>query len=291
MATLGVIEEQIPEYLGCPVLDRLKAFEVTQGTKPTLQLVFRDKDGKPVDLSAYLGDSDSVSNSDTPRGSAFMRLREYLGRGLDGVCDNIWEYEATSPDPSKGILLVKVNDNSMDEAGIYEANWGIFNADDELIANQQAIVSVERSLWAPIEQLKRRLGPPTIREIRMAMRDSVTTNLLLDGYEFGAEEIWQAVYRPIDEWNSTPPDVLSYTTKTFPHREYWMKAITGYLYFTAAAFYRRNTQNYSGGGMTKTDLDREKEYLNVANALKFEWTEFMLGKKRTHNANLFVGYM
>jgi hypothetical protein len=291
MATLGVVEEQIPELMGCPILDRLKAFEVDQGVKPTLRHVFRDANGNPLDLSDYLGDSDSTSTSETPKGSAIARVREYLGTGLDGCLDELFEYNVTSSDPYHGIIEVQADDEMTDEAGIYEVNWAIKNAAGQVIAVDRSILSVERSLFAPLPQLKHRLGPPTLREIRMTIRDSVASNLLLDGYEFGAEEIMQSIYRPIDDWNNTPPNIESYTTKNFPYREYWMKAIAAYLYGMAGAFYRRNTQQYSGGGLTKSDLDREQQYVAVASAMMAEWKEFVLGMKRTSNAKLFIGYM
>lgn len=288
---LGVVKEAIPQYQDCPILDRLKAFEVQQGTSPTLEHVFRDKNGKPIDLSELIGDSDSASTSDTPKGSVEARVREYLGTGLDGVCDVLWEYPVTSPEPGAGIVRFEIDDDLTDNAGIYEVNWALKNPAGKILTIDRSIMSIERSLFAPMPQLAARLGPPTLMEIRMTIRDSVTTNLLTEEFEFGAEEIMQCIYRPISEWNSTPPLISKYTTKTFPHREYWLKAINGYLHETAAAFYRRNTQQYTGGGMTKSDLDREKEYTTAARVLIMEWREWMLGFKRTQNARAFVGYM
>lgn len=292
MATeLGVIKEELPTLEDCPILDRMKAFEISQGTNPTIEHIFRDKNGKPLDLSELLGDSDSASTSDTPKGSVLARAREYLGTGLDGVSDTIWDYEVTSPMPGGGIVRAEIDDDLTHEAGIYELNWALKNPAGKILQIDRSILSVERSLFAPVEQLARRLGPPTLMEIRMSIRDSTTTNLLTEELEFGAEEIMQCIYRPISEWNSTPPLVSKYTTKTFPHREYWLKAISGYLHQTAAAFYRRNTQTYTGGGLTKSDLDREKEYTAVAQMLIMEWREWMLGFKRTQNARGFIGYM
>lgn len=292
MATeLGVIKEELPTIEDCPILDRMKAFEISQGTNPTIEHIFRDKNGKPLDLSELLGDSDSASTSDTPKGSVLARVREYLGVGLDGVCDTIWDYTVTSPEPGAGIVRADIDDDMTNEAGIYEVNWALKNPAGKILQIDRSILSVERSLFAPLEQLARRLGPPTLMEIRMSIRDSTATNLLTEEFEFGAEEIMQCIYRPISEWNSTPPLISKYTTKNFPHREYWLKAISGYLHQTAAAFYRRNTQTYTGSGLTKSDLDREKEYTAVAMLLINEWREWMLGFKRTQNANLFIGYM
>jgi hypothetical protein len=289
---LGVITEVLPTMQGCTIFDRTKAFEVPQGTSPEIEHVFRDRNGKPIDLSQYVGDSDSVSNSDTPKGSLTARAREYLGVGLSACAgDYIYDYEVTSPDPGGGIVRAKLDDGITDESGIYEVNWAVKDENDKIVAIDRSIMFIERSLFAPVEQLQKRLGPPTLAEIRLCIRDSVTTNLLTEEYEFGAEEIMQCIYRPIQEWNELPPRISTYTTKTFPHREHWLRAINGYLHLTAAAFYRRNTQNYSGSGLTKSDLDREKEYTAVANMLLMEWREWVLGTKRTANAYGFIGYM
>lgn len=300
---LGVVNETVPTLFDCPVLDRLLAYEVDQGTSPTLEHIFRDAQGNPVDLSSFLADSDSQSLSDSlsdsAYGSAVLRVREYTGRGLDGCVDKIWEYPVTSPDPENGVLRADLTADGVaqgdvtDEAGAYEAQWAIRDSNDKVVAISRSILSVERSLFAPIApQLIGNLGPPTIREIRMSMRDAVATNLLLDGHEFGAEEILRAIVRPIQQWNETPPLVPPrYTTRTFPYREYWLKSINADLYFTAAAFYRRNKQQFSGSGLSNTDMDREREYMNVATLLKNEWDTFLVHTKINSNSKRFFGWV
>ncbi len=62
----GFTRAGIPNVDGCEVLTRLKAFVVDQGVSTTLEHVFRDSNGNPVNLSSLFGsEGESLSSGET----------------------------------------------------------------------------------------------------------------------------------------------------------------------------------------------------------------------------------
>jgi hypothetical protein len=293
---LGVVTPDVPEVGGCPVLTRVNAFLVDQGTSPTLEFVIRDSKGNPVDLSPLFGTSVSSSVSassgdgvvDYP--AVMLRIKEELGRGLWDNGNPVWEVEATVVDPAGGVVQADVPEDVTQNAGIYRLNWGVYDAAGKLRMVSKALLSVERSLFVPLDIVQRDLGPLTIQSLRGYLRDSSPAeNLRLDSVEFGDEEILLAFLRPVEYYNDQPPPIDWFTTRTFPSRFHWSRGTMAQLYEMAAASYRRNKQKLQAGGVMDDDLNRDQEYMGEAQRLWAEFVEWVPRDKVMRNARLVVG--
>jgi hypothetical protein len=156
----------------------------------------------------------------------------------------VFELEGEIVDLATGVLRVTLPSDLVEIAGVYEGSWALVNASDEIVYIGNSLLSVERSLFpASLTTLYRYKGPPTIQEIRLAIRDSGgPESLLLEDVQFGGEEILNAIVRTVSLWNELLPPVRSavYTTRTFPFKEQWLRGIVAYLFLAAADYYRAN---------------------------------------------------
>jgi hypothetical protein len=124
------------------------------------------------------------------------------------------------------------------------------------------------------------------------MRDSgPADNPLLDDVEFSDSEILYALVRPVRQFHEMPPPLSRhvFNTKNFPYKEHWVKATAGYLYSSAAAFYRRNQLKHSSGGMNIDDRNKETEYNRASDRMLGEWMNFAQAKKVECNAMEAMG--
>lgn len=287
----GIVTATIPELDNCPILTRLKAFIVDQGSAVTLEHVFRDKTGNPVDLSAWLSTPSSQSMSQTPAGTVKIIVKEWLAEGAQPIINPIFEAWGEGISPSNGVVRAALTEDMVETAGIYEINWAVLNELGRPVIIDRGIISVERSLFpVSIDVLYKNLGPATLQEIRMMMMDSSPNeNLLLDDIEFNDEQILLALAKPIRQWNETPPPIMQFTTRNFPYKGAWTSAVLGELHMMAAHKYRRNRLQHSAGGVTIDDLNKEREYMAEGQRLLQEYTSWLLNKKISLNMKLFVG--
>jgi len=137
----------------------------------------------------------------------------------------------------------------------------------------------------------RNVGPPTLEEIRLSIRDnSGADNVLLDDVEFDSAEIIQSVMRPLQYWNEIPPPLNPLlTTKNFPFRELWLQGIQAYLFDIAANHYRRNQLAYSAGGMAIDDKNKEQQYVAASNRMLQMFQDNVKAKKIEINIAAFSG--
>lgn len=301
MPQAPIITAGIPEKDRCPVLTRIKAFIGTQGVCSQLEYVFRDRQGNPINLLTALGLQEPVSISTgvsvsdsipSSQGVVRLRVKEYLGTGRSPIRNPLWEMTGEFVDPERGVVRAPLNAAIVEHPGIYSLGWGVADENGQLLAVNDGLLSIERSLFAAkIKTVLANLGPPTLNEIRMTIADSSPAeNLLLDDLEFGDEQIMLAVALPIQFFNDRPPPLgFEYTTRNFPFRSEWFSAIQAQLYKIAAAGYRRNRLPYTAGGVTISDQDKEKEYLGAYQMLWEDWKNFVMNKKVSMNAQQMFG--
>jgi hypothetical protein len=161
-----------------------------------------------------------------------------------------------------------------------------------MIFSNQCCTFVRRGLFGLSNDVsKRNLGPPTVEEIRLSLRDnSPADNTLLDDFEFDAAEIAQAVVRPLQYWNEIPPPLRpAQTTKTFPFREMWLLGIQANLFSIAANNYRRNDLQYTAGGVAVADKAKEQVYAAAGGRLMQEFQGMLRAKKIEINISMFSG--
>jgi hypothetical protein len=278
---------------GCAVLSRVKAFLTQQAVVSTLEHTVRDGSGVPVDLSAYagresLGPHDSFVSSG-PTGAVYLRCKELVAAVPD--LNPIIQSEGVFWEPSSGVVRCPLTADMVTRPGVYRLSFGIFSPNGLLVRADSALLSVEPSLWSNDPQDPTHLlGPPTLGELRMTIRDSAgRENLLLQDHEFGDDQIVDALVRPVRFFNEQPPPLRPFDTRDFPYREMWRKATVGYLFSTAASGYRRNQLPYQAGGISVDDQNKEQQYLAAAQAIDAEWRQFVLAKKIEINGKLWMG--
>ena len=286
---LDLVKEDVEFLDGCPVLPKLQMHVTARGQGATLEKVIRDRQRKPVDLTNCLcSTTESASaGDDTPLCGIVVRFMEATGIR---TADPIFEEQGFVVDAANGVVRVTLPDELVRTTSLYKSTWGIFE-EGRMTYAVEAWLLVEPSLFGFSDPTLRNQGPPTIRELRLTIRDNAPNeNTLLDDVEFSDMEVGYAFLRPVREFFEFPPPLnISFTTKDFPFKEHWIKATQGYLYSMAEAWYRRNRLGTSAGGITIDDRNKEREYLRASQLMLEEWRLFLKLKKVEINAAAFTG--
>lgn len=283
---------------GCPVLPKLQCHEVQMAQNAKLLWNFKNPQGKLVNLIDCMGgcsvssiSADQFDIYNNPGCGPVLRMRELSG--VDPMTDNVIEINASIIDATVGLVRSDpLPDVITRNPAVYLEEWGFFDTNGNMVFSNQCYTFIRRGLFGiNSDPSKRNLGPPTIEEIRLSMRDnSPADNLLLDDFEFDAAEIAQAVLRPVMYWNEIPPPIQPLlTTKTFPFREMWLVGIQAYLFDAAASHYRRNQLAYNAGGVAVDDKNKEQQYRAISNQLMSQFREMATAKKIEINISLFSG--
>jgi hypothetical protein len=285
---LDIVTEEVDILDGCPVLPKLQMHVTTRGQCATLEKVLRDRQGNPIDLTNCLCSpaGSASAGDDEPLCGIIVRFMEATGLRTS---DPIFEETGFVVDAANGVVRVTLPAEMVECAALYKATWGIFE-NGNLTYAVEGWLLIEPSLFGFTDPTLRNQGPPTIRELRLTIRDNAPSeNTLLDDVEFSDMEIGYAFLRPIREFFEVPPPLSQFwTTKDFPWKEHWIKATQGYLYSMAEAWYRRNRLGTSAGGITIDDRNKEREYLRASQLMLEEWRKFVLNKKVEINAADFT---
>lgn len=283
---------------GCPVLPKLQCHEIQQGQDARLLWEFKNQDGEAVNLtecdaqcseSSESVDEEAFDTVGTPVCTVQLRMREITGNCRQ---DKVFVIPVDILDSDSGVVRAcPLPEELLRAPGVYMEEWGVFTPDTRMLFSNQCCTFIRRGLFGLTSTNRDNIGPPTIEEIRLALRDnSPEDNLLLDDIEFDSAEIAQAVIRPINYWNEVPPPIRPVqTTKTFPFKEIWMLGIQSYLLETAAHHYRRNQFAYQAGGIAVDDKNKEQAYAIKANEMRLRFQELARAKKIEINISLFAG--
>lgn len=270
-ATVGdVVRVQDGVHLDCPLLSKVRALLVNEGQPVTVEWELRDRNGTAI-----------AASFDKPIQTVSFRFNE--ATGADG---RIFQAVGAETDLSIGLVSCALPDDLVANSGLFTFNVALVDTDNAIRYIDHGLLSVERTLYGDIAQLT---GPPTIGEIRLAMRDTLLENNLLDDVEFDDAELLQAIVRPVQYWNSVPPPVAIYTTRTFPHRHHWLLAISANLLKTAAVWYERNRLPATHGGLNVDDKNKLNPYLILAKQFEDEWRQFVTEKKVQINVGMCYG--
>lgn len=182
-----------------------------------------------------------------------------------------------------GLVSFELTHENTCRAGVYRCEIQRVVRPDFLVETWPAYFSIEPSLFNH-EYMSQFSGIITIPEIRLAMSDLQQGEVdLLDRLEFNDTEILYALRQPVDMWNETPPIVTQFTTEYFPYRYNWTQATIGILLRMRAHNYRRNNLEYSAGGISLNDQDKEKDYGPAAAALLSDYNQWMRRTKLAMN--------
>lgn len=279
---------------GCPLLTKTRTLVTDKGVQATIEWEVRNKDGSVFDLSDYIcldedGDGEA-DNADAPAPLCGQVIFRFSDAVMPGVVYQIIGY---STDPVNGIVQCELSTDIVALPGVYIMEVGIAQQTEadtyRLVHIDRGLLSIERGLFGSVEQVGDFGGPPTMQELRIALRDSVIENNLLNDVEFDDSEILHAIVRPLRQWNETPPPVATYNGRNFPFHEHWLKASMALLMRSAAYWYERNRLAASHGGVTVDDRNKMQTYMLMANQLYQEWETFIINKKVEINVSLAYG--
>jgi hypothetical protein len=274
MATLSrVITVQDSVHLGCPVLNKTGVFVVPRGLQAILRWQLRNAAGEGIDLTTIAASGQIV----------FRFIDAY------GCNEAIHQIVGTVEDGTEGWLQVELTAELAAAAGLYLWDLAVVDSVGVIQAVNNGLLSVERGLFPTVTEGSHLVGPITINELRMSIRDYAGENDLLQDVEFDDAEIVTCLIRPIQEWNETPPDVVVYCASEFPFRHHWLTASTGYLLRLAAHWYARNKAAIQHGGVSADIKDKDNPYMTVSKLLLDEWRVFVSRKKAEINMGLGAG--
>ncbi len=283
------ISPKITTLYGIELPTKKRAWNISQGTVTTINFQFLDSIGNPVDLSVYC----EAGSQCIP--SILLRIREVIA--LDP--NKITEIVCDIVDAEQGIITADIPVTLSDDPGVYNAEFGVFMPGDtfslsrprrskrfrlatavgDLAFTNQAYLWVNRGLFG--NPMFPNAGPPTIDEVRLAIRDNAPEeNRLLDELEFDLTELCYATEMGVRYWNeSQPPINVVFDTRNYAVRDKWIRYITGQLLVTAAHRFRRNHLPYQAGGIAIDDQNKFQIYDQSGMMLMQEYKEWVKLKK------------
>lgn len=287
MSEPNLVSVSSDTYNDCPVLNKDRVITMYRGVCATLEFQLHDRQGSPLDFSAYVFDTDPYAGPTTttaePGGQVIFRFRDAFGSTPEIIQVVGWAHDA-----AEGLVRVDLPSEITDQANIYRFNVAITDVDGHIRYVDQGLLSVEQSLFADGDPVNLQ-GPLTLNEIRLSLRDTIQENDLHEDFEFSDAEIITCIMRPLQEWNEQPPSVATFTARDFPFRHHWLLAVTGYLLRIAAHWYRRNKLQATHGGIQVDDKNKDQAYLEAAQLLLEEWRKFIRQKKIEINIQLASG--
>jgi len=109
---------------------------------------------------------------------------------------------------------------------------------------------------------------PQFREfVRLYIRDREPYNTLLDGKETGDQLVELCIALAIDEFNTTPPLIGTYTFQSFPSSWLLLYGTVVEILTSAGILQSRNQLNYSDGGITVSVSDKAPLYQSWINRM------------------------
>jgi hypothetical protein len=262
-----------PTHEGCPVRTKRRHVAVNKGVAGIVEWTMRASNTKPANFSDCIP-SGSLSNDDS---SAEVKVR-FQG------CDRgklLGEVDATIIESRIGMIEFPLPACVYQHSGIYQFQAALLNNGSPVFIDS-GIISVEHGLWGDTGHMG---GPPTIEDIRFAIKDREAENDLLRAVEFDDAEILEAIRWPVMQFNEKPPSLSTrYNCNNFPFRYYWIQAIVARLLIMASHHYLRNKMQAASSGLSVDDKDKNAEYTQFAQLYLQEWQEFLSQKKVELNA-------
>jgi hypothetical protein len=273
---LNDIEPQggVDHFGGGAVPLKRRVAVIKAGQNATLKVTLLDNDGNAVDLTSY----DVVASS----GSILAKFKDSVT--ITSAAE-VSSANCTVDVAASGEISCVVPDGVKNHPGIYIGEFGVLDDSGNLTFSNILYITVDEGLFGGGSSV----GPPSLAELRLFLRDYAQENELLDTIDFDGAELAAAMTMPIRFWNeSLPPLPKTYNSQTFPWRYHWLIAICAHLYSIAGEHYRRNDLAYNAGGMSIADKNKHSMYEQKAAQMMDEWRMFVKTKKVS--LNLDRGY-
>lgn len=284
------VEAAESTHEGCPIRTKRRVVTIKKGQCIPVAWEMRWPDGVAADLSACLGESDgSVSDSSSSSESESATGVSLLVRfRLIDSSRPLAETTATATTAATGRVSFTVPSCVASAAGIYRFEVALVQDEAccEILFSDSGVLIVEDGMWGDQNQQG---GPPSLEDIRMALRDRGVENDLLQDVEFDDAEIVHCLVAPVRQFNETPPPLTIFTTSSFPYRYHWTLAAAGELLRIAAHHYLRNKLQAQSGQLSVDDKNKNQEYMQLAELYRREWMEFIVQRKVSLNATQGYG--
>lgn len=205
-----------------------------------------------------------------------MRLKYVVRESL--FSQTYTEVDVGVVTPDYGEIEVYIPPAILTNPGLHLASIQVYNLDGKLIYQSPRYLEITPTVISVNR-------PVTVAEIRMAMRDFPEYNTLLNDVEFSDNEIAYCITKPVELWNSLPPDVGQYDIHDFPWRQMHINATIGELMRIGALHYFRNQLPYSSGGLSVDDKHKGETYMQLAENELSKFKMFVQEKKFEMNIN------
>lgn len=241
-----------------PIEVKPRVYDLRVGQDASLDFLFVDDDGNPHDLDG------STENPINVGYKAFIREAVTGGRPM--------ECQATITNADEGKVSIHVTPEHTKFPGIYNGEVICYPLD-----NTHAILkSCPFYLYITFGlNSANACSLMPLSEIRLMLRDSsLEENLLIDGLNFTDEEILLATKLTIQKFNDIPPreNFPIFNSSNFPFKSILLEGIIGQLFFMIAEYHRKNNLQYSAGGVSLNDKNKEPNYLQSG---QMHWQEFL----------------
>lgn len=279
-----IIRPRITRVEGQPILAKVPSVLTSQGVTPFIEMVLRDNEGRPINLT-NCGFNSSNSSSATSGVSVVGKIREAIGLSANMPAITL---DAAVWDADSGTIRARVPLEATNKNQIHRGQWAVVDSDNSILFTSPFFLVVDRSEFGTEFNPK---GVPSPNDIRVFLRDSAPEdNYLLNELEFDLTEIVESAIRCIDHFNSAqPPIPQKFDTSTFPNTTVLLNGIMGYLYQIAAKHYRRNHLPYSAGGVQVDDKNKAVEYEQMGAQMVGEYQQWVKNKKAQINAQNYNG--
>jgi hypothetical protein len=272
---------------------QMRAVRTKQGACTDLRLNLLDDCGNPVNLEDYGFDavSDSESSSESLSTDPYSKCRF---REASGTVSTTYQVSVSIISTDPAIVQCKIPPQVMNNSGVWLAEFGILDGDDDLLFTNECYIYNEISGWGGSTVG----GLPSVDTVRLSLRDSDPgLNELIDDHDYDLAEIAAAAARVVNYWNDQPPPVRRaiFSATTFPFREIWLTGMHMFLFQAAEEHYRRNVLPHSAGGTTVDDKNRHREYRQAMADRQLEFKRLVMHRKAQLNAEggyrtLMAGY-
>jgi hypothetical protein len=288
----NVIQQNAETFYGCIPFDKSNTFVITGGAPASLIYQIRNSDGTPVDLSSFF----PTENPEEGENGFFVR---FAVADKSSVANR---YEtAQIIDLKQGKIQIELPDYVYNIPCIYLFHVSIANKKTFpvtrkaiYIAPGRGVVLVEWSVF--MTHLERCHYPhrvvPSLEDVRRKLDDFTSKNDLLQQVEFSADDIVNAMIRPVSLFNSTPPKLKRYTftVASFPYYDEWVIGTAGELLRIAAIHYVRNKLMSQHGGIAGDEKQRDRDYLQLAQLYQHEYQNWVCLEKDTLNSRYDQGF-
>jgi hypothetical protein len=300
MSDPTVVYQNSDTFYGCVPFDKSNTFVVAGGAPTTLIYQLRDANGTPIDLSSFFPtiteEGNSEENAEETANGVFVRF---------AIADNTaiaTQYErGQAVDPKNGKVQIELPEYVYNIPCIYTFYVSVADVVSFPVDRKPKYVAPGRGLllveWSPfmehvlsVRQVHRVV--PSLEDIRRKLDDFVGKNDLLHQVEFSADDIVNAMIRPVHIFNEAIPRLQNhtYSLTTFPYYDNWIIGTAAELLQIAVMHYTRNKLLASHGGLSGDEKQRDREYLQLAEIYRKEYRMWVADKKAELNAGPGQGW-